>query len=398
MDSSRRHERDTALRADIRRLGNLLGQTLSRQAGVHVLEQVEQVRALSKRLREQPAGRHVRELDQLLSNLDLGTTIELARAFSAYFYLANITEQTHRVDELTVRTRTERGWVEATVDRVEAADLPADLVQEVVDRLQLRPVFTAHPTEAARRSILSKMAWVAHLLDQRNDPRATEPDRQRIDRRLAEVIDLIWQTDELRRDRPDPIDEARSVLYYFDELFREVLPHLFETLEFQLARLGVELPPDAAPIRFGTWVGGDRDGNPNVTPAVTREVLRMQADHALRNLLAAIEDLAADLSSSTRIVGVSTELDKSLQEDRHDLPEVHERFVRLNIEEPYRFKCAYIHQRLRNTHIRIIEGSAPGPAYGSAEELLADFRLMYDSLLAHRGELIARGSDRKSVV
>ncbi|MBW3578185.1 MAG: phosphoenolpyruvate carboxylase [Actinobacteria bacterium] len=385
-------DRDAALRADIRRLGTLLGETLVRQEGGELLELVERVRTLSKALRTDGRGTGPGELESLVADLDLPTTIRLVRAFTAYFHLANVAEQAHRVDELTARTE-HRGWLQATIRRIQDADLDDKLLADVVDRLELRPVFTAHPTEASRRSILTKVRRVADLLAERNDPRATPADQDRIDRRLAEVIDMLWQTDELRLERPDPVDEARAVIYYFDELFSHVVPDLFDEVSNQLLRLGIELEPDAVPIRFGTWVGGDRDGNPNVTPEVTSEVLRVQADHAVRNLLSALQDLATDLSTSVRIADITDEFHASLAEDREGLPDVYERFVHLNREEPYRLKCSYIHHRLTNTRRRILERRAPGrEEYTNADQVLAELRIMYDSLLANRGQLIARGS------
>ncbi len=395
MPDEERIERDTRLRADIRLLGNLLGETLVRQEGAGLLELVEDVRALTKRIRggtddDRDAAD---ELTQLLAQLDLETTIQLVRAFSAFFYLANVAEQTHRLDEEGARSG-QRGWLAATVDRVLAADMPAEILSAVATRLELRPVFTAHPTEAARRSILTKTDRVADLLELRADPRLTDSDRDRIDRRLAEVVDLIWQTDELRRERPTPIDEARSVMYYFDEIFREVAAELFDELDHQLGRLGIELPSTSRPLHFGTWVGGDRDGNPNVTPDVTMRVLQMQHDHALRELIAAVEQLATDLSSSDRITPITDELEMSLAGDARDLPSTYEVFSDLSAGEAYRQKCAYVHQRLINTRQRLADETPhhPGRDYGSADALLDDLAVMRRSLLAHHGELIARGS------
>ncbi len=170
---------------------------------------------------------------------------------------------------------------EATVDRIIEAGLDKDLIASVVSRLELRPVFTAHPTEAARPTTLNKLRTVADLLDDRLDPRATEADRVRIDRRVAEVIDQIWETDELRMDKPEPVDEARSAIFYFDRLESDVFPDLGEELALQLERLDPNRDRTQTPIRFGTWVGGDRDGNPSVTADVTRRVLELQHDHGL---------------------------------------------------------------------------------------------------------------------
>ncbi|MEX2620641.1 MAG: phosphoenolpyruvate carboxylase [Egibacteraceae bacterium] len=380
---------DIRLRADIRRLASLLGETLVRQHGEELLELVEQVRLLGKAALASPEAGG--QLQDLLETIDLDRAIALARAFTTYFHLANIAEQTHRIGELAEKEADESSLA-AAVERIGAADLAPAEISGVLARLELRPVFTAHPTEASRRSVLTKLQRVADLLAVRNDPRAPPQEIERVDRRLDEIIELLWQTDELRMDRPEPVDEAGAVLYYFDELFSAVIPDLFDDVTTCLANLGVDLPPDAVPIRFGTWVGGDRDGNPYITPTVTRQVLRVQVDHALRNLLAAVEQLAGQLSSSVRVIGVTSELERSLSDDRRRLGHIYDRYVRLNREEPYRLKCAYITERLRNTRTRVMEDRPPGSEeYADAEDLLAELRLMYESLLANRGTRIARG-------
>src|SRR5947209_8684584 len=287
------------LRRDIHLLGQLLGETLVRHEGQEVFDLVERVRNLSKATRDGSPGVTAEQLDDQLSGLDLPTATVLVRAFSAYFHLANIAEQVHRADERT-QLSDDEGPLSQAIEDIAAAGLSGATVQAMIDRLELRLVLTAHPTEAVRQSILTKRHRLAQLLDQRTNPRATEDDRRRAKREIAEVVDLIWQTDDLRQTRPTPVDEARSVVFYLGELFGVVLPDLLDDLAAHLARLGVELPPRARPIRFGTWVGGDRDGNPSVTPEVTLLVLGEQRMVALRNLTAAVERLVSTLSTSTR--------------------------------------------------------------------------------------------------
>ena len=398
------HGPQAALRADIRRLGELLEESLVRQEGPGLLELTRTVRALTEQSVSSSAGAS-EELRALLSELDLGTTIRLVRAFSSFLRLANLAQQVHEEDGITDQ-RHHRGRLSQAVDRILDEGQPSELIGQVVRNLELRPVFTAHPTEAARRSFLTKLRQVADLLAAR--AMATEAgDVARADRRIAEVIDAMWQTDELRLDRPDPEDEAASVLFYLDELFAEVVPDLLEDLDRALGRLGVELPAGARPLRFGTWVGGDRDGNPNVTPAVTLAVLEAQHQRGIDALIRIIDVLYRDLSTSRRVAGASPALMASLDAEAEVFPEVYERFRRLHAEEPYRLKCCYIRQRLQNTASRVAmplapQGGAgsdvmdPARGYASPEELLADLHLMETSLQEHHGGLLAEGLLRRA--
>jgi phosphoenolpyruvate carboxylase len=364
------------LRADIRRLGSQLGETLVRQEGQELFELVERVRLLTRE--DGPAAA------ALLGGIDVPTAALLVRAFSAYFQLANVTEQVHRGRELARRRAEHGGWLAQAVDEICAAGLDRDEVADRVDLLEVRPVFTAHPTEAARRTVLTKLRRIADLLDSRD---------ARSGARIAEQIDLLWQTDELRVGRPEPTDEARNAIYYLDELYAETVPAVLDVLQSELARLSIPLDVAARPLRFGTWIGGDRDGNPNVTPDVTAAVLDLQHEHGLRDTIALIDELRAELSTSSRISGVTPKLTDSLVSDRERLPEVEPRYIRLNVEEPYRLKATFIRQRLVLTRARLATGSphTPGRDYADAGELLEDLELIRSSLLAHRGELVARG-------
>ena len=382
---------DVALRADIRFLGNLLGETLRRQHGPALLDLVEEVRALTKEIRSgvEPFNDEASaRLEELLAGLDLDTTIQLVRAFGAYFLLANTAEQQHRIGSWGANDELAR-----VVDRILEADVPQSTINDVVDRLEVRPVFTAHPTESSRRSIQTKTREIAALFPTRAAA-TTEAEQHRIERRIAEVIDLIWQTDELRRERPSPVDEARSTLYFLDELFAGPTTEVYDELGHQLHRLGVDLPTGAAPLRFGSWVGGDRDGNPSVTPEVTTRVLEMMHDHGLANLIGAVEELAEKLSPSDRNVGITKELSSSLDSDARSLPVVHKRFAVISAGEPYRQKLAFIHQRLINTRARLADQTPhrPGVDYVTADELVTDLELIHDSLMRDRGALIASGS------
>ncbi|OEJ95903.1 phosphoenolpyruvate carboxylase [Streptomyces thermolilacinus] len=367
------------LRADIRRLGDLLGETLVRQEGPELLELVEKVRRLTREDGEAAA--------ELLGDTDLETAARLVRAFSTYFHLANVTEQVHRGREMRTRRAAEGGLLARTADMLKDGD--AEHVRETIRNLNVRPVFTAHPTEAARRSVLNKLRRIAALLD---EP-VTAADRRRHDLRLPGDIDLIWQTDELRVVRPEPADEARNAIYYLDELHAGAVGDVLEDLAAELERVGYELPPGTRPLTFGTWIGGDRDGNPNVTPAVTWEVLILQHEHGLTDAIEMIDELRGLLSNSIRYAGATQELLDSLQRDLDRLPEISPRYKRLNAEEPYRLKATCVRQKLVNTRERLAKGTPhqEGRDYLGTAELLQDLALIQTSLREHRGGLLADG-------
>ncbi|GIF65966.1 phosphoenolpyruvate carboxylase [Asanoa ishikariensis] len=377
---------DAALRADIRRLGTLLGHTLARQEGRPLLDLVEEIRALVRSDAEAAATR--------LSSMDVTTGTKLARAFSTYFHLANITEQVHRARELRRRRATAGGWLDQAAKLIAERGVPADEIAAAGRRLAVRPVFTAHPTEAARRSILSKLRGIADELDaEAAESVLYGAPPHADDRRLAELLDLLWQTDELRLDRPDPTDEARNAIYYLRDLYADAAPQVLDDLADTLRRLGIETSPTARPLTFGTWIGGDRDGNPFVTPKVTRDVLLIQYEHGIQATEQALDDLINEVSVSRRLRGVSLDLSASLARDLDNLPEVAERFRRVNAEEPYRLKARCVKAKLANTRLRLSRGTAhvPGRDYRGTVDLIADLELMRASLARNAGQLTAVG-------
>ena len=371
---------NTELRNDVRRLADLLGQTIARQESEQLLSLVESVR-LSVREGQQ---------DQILSKLDDSQTISLVRAFSNYFNLANVAEQVNRSKVLSDAHKSGGSWLSKTIDNIlqaqkDSKDFDTKELQIWIDNFSVRPVFTAHPTEAARRSVLSKMTTIAQLLEQ--------PDSQIKTERLAEAVDLLWQTDELRLGRPEPLDEAVNSIYYLNELLTETVPEVLAQFTSEVKRLGVNLSLNARPLSFGTWIGGDRDGNPNITADVTKAAILLQNSHFTRTVFEHLDELRQALSISTKLAGVSTELEKSVQQDLEKLPEIENRYRRINVEEPYRLKATAIRHKLALTQARHTNGLPhfPGRDYKDTAELLSDFEIMRTSLLANNGELIATG-------
>ena len=271
---------------------------------------------------------------------------KLVRAFTTYFHLANVAEQVHRGRELAGIRERDGSWLSQAVDRIAAAGIPPEVAAEV-QRLAVRPVFTAHPTEAARRTVLYKLRQIAELLEG-GDPRVTA--------RLEETVDLLWQTDELRIAKPDVVDEARNAVWYFDGLHADAVPHVLEELADELRRLELELPPNARPLAFGSWIGGDRDGNPNVGPDSTGAC---SASSTTTGCATRSPSWTCCVATCRRRCdrGCHPELQASLARDLELLPEVEPRFLRLNAEEPYRLKLTCIQQKLVNTRRRLATGA-----------------------------------------
>lgn len=370
---------DADLRRDIHDLATLLGQALSRQEGQWLLDLVEEVR---QAVRQDPAAASKR-----IAASDVTTATLLARAFSIYFDLANIAEQVDRSRRVQAERRSNGGPLQRTAAAVVEANLDPGVIDELASSLAVRPVFTAHPTEAARRSVLLKLRRIADLLE---DPDLAHDTRWR---RIAELVELLWQTDELRIKQPQVLDEARNALYYLNGLISGPLPEVLSDLAAAFEQMGSRLPATARPLTFGSWIGGDRDGNPFVTPEVTETVLVFQREHAIANLMPIIVRLAEDLSISERIAGASQALRASVEADLARLPEVEARYLRLNAEEPIRLKIAVIRARLGLTEARLRSRGPhqPGRDYETTRELLDDLLLIRADLLEHGSELVATG-------
>jgi phosphoenolpyruvate carboxylase len=373
-------DESASLRGDVRRLGDLLGQSLVRHDGQALLDLVESVR---KSVREGSG-------EEILKSLTTDEKVKLVRAFNVYFNLANVAEQVHRSRVLAEARNKGGSWLSRAVDNVEESaktskSFTSKDVSQWLSNFEVRPVFTAHPTEAARRSVLTKLATIAELLDQ-GESAVRE-------RRLAEAVDLLWQTDELRLGRPEPLDEAINALYYLDDLFRLTIPEVLDEFARELKRLDIKLSPTATPFTFGSWIGGDRDGNPNITPEITKQAIVLQMGHAIRVTIEALDELRQALSVSTKISGASKALLDSIERDLSNIPEFEARFKRINVEEPYRLKATAIRHRLIFTRDRHAKNAPhlPGRDYANTRELIGDLMLIYESLKANKGELIAHG-------
>jgi phosphoenolpyruvate carboxylase len=260
------------LRDDVRFLGDNLGAVLKSLEGQELFELVEKVRALSKGARAGNA--HDQKLLRgLLASLDVDVARPLARAFSHFLALANIAEQHDRVRRRHARSGFAAGSAADAFDRLLKAGITPSEIHATVSSLSVDLVLTAHPTQAARRTVLQKHRRIAAALEQRDRPDLTEAERTEADESVRREIVADWLTDELRRNKPTPVDEARAGLVLFEQVLWDALPVSLRELDAALIKAtGRALPFDAAPIKFSSWMGGDRDGNPNVTSVVTDEV------------------------------------------------------------------------------------------------------------------------------
>src|SRR6059036_2637505 len=362
---------DAQLRQDVRWLAATLGRVVGRLAGEDTFRAVEELRRACRARRLGVPG--APDLDALLARtraLPPETARLTARAFTVFFILINAAEQAHRVrrsrqDDLAAA---QRGSVRWSLRRLREAGHGAEEVARALLTLDVRPVLTAHPTESARRTILDLQARLAEGLLARDG--APEPQRRAIDGRLEGEVELLWLTEEVRRDRPSVMDEVSNALWYLEDRLleaewrvRERLIQAFED-EFGSGLAAV------TPLTMGSWVGGDRDGNPFVTAEITLAAARSARRAVLGHFGRALADLTARLSVSERLAAVSPELRASLEHDREALPGVWEQNHRRNADEPLRLKVSFMRAR--------VEADPPG--YASPAELERDLRLVADSL------------------
>ena len=385
---------DPPLRADVSYLGHLLGQVLVEQAGEQLFDTEERARELAKRLRgeeSEQAGAECAEaeLARLAEGLTGDALVGVIRAFSVYFQLVNTAEQHHRVRLRRLREKEREEEHRAQPESLAAAfaamvarGVPAERVAHVLERLSIEPVVTAHPTEISRRSLLEQHMRVAELLDRRDNSGLSPREHRNVTDELLEIVTLLWQSNEMRSMRPRVADEVRRVLFYFDAVLVDAAVEVYEEMDRLLERHYPDLATPTAFLRFGSWVGGDQDGNPNVTPEVLHEALGLQRDLALRLLRERVRDLAGALGISRRMVSVPEELDASIAADAAAMPLTAADIGDRNADEPYRRKLWYVWTRLDPT------GERP---YADAGDLLADLFLIRRSLESHRAGRIGRG-------
>ncbi len=370
------------MRQDVRLLGDILGEVIRDSAGPELLADVEQLRhaviQARRGERDAPAGD---EIAKLVASWHLDRAEQVARAFTVYFHLVNLAEEHQRIRILRERDSGDRPMREslaAAVAEMSHDGGPAHLAS-LLASLRVHLVLTAHPTEARRRAVVAALRQISGLLDVLDDPRTGATHRAETRRVLHENIDLLWRTSQLRINAMDPIDEVRTVMAAFDETLFRVVPVVYRELDRALAgsASGQVTSPVPAFLRFGSWVGADRDGNPFVTAQVTREAATIQADHVLRALETATTRIGRALTLHEGSAPPGAPLRRALAAASAAHPELLAEITERSPQEPYRTYLLYVAQRLAATRSRHAD-----LAYRGAAEYLADLRVVQDSLTA----------------
>ncbi|WP_433155669.1 phosphoenolpyruvate carboxylase [Actinomadura nitritigenes] len=364
------------LRRDVRLLGAMLGDGLVEYGGRELLDDVERLRhaVIAARRGETSAD----EVAAIVDGWTLERAEQVARAFTVYFHLTNLAEEHHRIRTLRERDTggSVPGSVAAAVEEIRAAG--GDRLAEMIDGLEFRPVFTAHPTEARRRAVVTAIQRISDLLTALNAGQGAS-EREETERRLREEIDVLWRTALRRGTQMDPLDEVRTAMAAFDETIFRVVPHVYRALDRALdgEDTGTR-PPKARPyLRFGSWIGGDRDGNPYVTAQVTRDAVMIQADHVLRALETACARVGRELTVHESTTPASAELRDALAAARTAHPSRLAEGIKRSPGEPHRQFLLYAAARIAATRERDAD-----LAYASPDELLADLRTVQESLAA----------------
>jgi len=368
----RLHTRD--VRQDVRELGALLGDVLEEQASRGAFEVVEDLRTAAIDYRSGDLESRD-SLQATLDDLDGDTQSVVARAFTTYFELINLAEERERVR--AIREDRQDGNLEdgvaGTIQSLIEADADPETVQQVLDDVLIEPTFTAHPTEARRKTVKAKLRSIATDLEELDERRLTEAEGDRVWRGVDAEVTSLWQTPQLRERRPEPQDEARNVQWYLENTLFDVVGQVYDELERAIA---AEYPEVDVPklFEFRSWAGSDRDGNPYVTPEVTTDTLERQRSVVLEKYRVALKELSGVLSQDGHRVDVGEAFQESLAEDRDRLPGVAAETEARYPGEPYRQKLKLMRERLDR-----VDDVRPG-GYANADELIADLSVIADSL------------------
>ncbi len=394
--------KESPLRRDVRSLGILLGRVLVEQEGEAFFEVVERLRQVLIEHREQSASGGaeqfgsglISEARELISSLSVDDAYRITKAFAVYFELTNLAETNHRKRRRrAARLRAGRAPVEGsfrgTLHRLRSRGLPLESVLGALRKVRVTPVFTAHPTEITRHTIRLKRRHIARLLERLDEVPLSQADALEAEAQILAEITALWQTDEVRLKKPTVRDEIHMGLDYFPMVLFETVPRLYAELEESIEQVyGSKVDEEPLPelLHFGSWIGGDRDGNPFVTASCTRDALRMARHLVIDHYVGEITRLVSQLSMSLRRIAASDALAQRVREYEKSLGEEHSRWKRITEAELYRHFLDFIAARLRYSR----DSSTHEHAYRSAQDFENDLLLIRESLCANRGERLVK--------
>jgi len=383
-------EADVRLRDDIRLLGRILGDTVRDQEGADVFDLVERIRQTSIRFHRDEDRVARRELEQILDSMSTSETVRIVRAFSYFSHLANIAEDQNNIRQMRSRSAANGSGVLAqTLANAKAAGIGADALRSFFKTALVSPVLTAHPTEVRRKSTMDREMEVASLLDRRERVALTADEAAASDEQLRREVLTLWQTNLLRRTKLTVLDEVANGLSFYDYTFLREVPRLVNALEDRLEESGEQAASELASfLRMGSWIGGDRDGNPFVTADVMRGTLRLQSSRVMQFYLNELHVLGSELSIAAHLADVSEELRNLAERSPDTSPH--------RSGEPYRLAVSGIYARLTATAEKLeVEITrrpvGKGAPYGSVKELQADLDVLHRSLISNNARVIARG-------
>jgi phosphoenolpyruvate carboxylase len=388
--------KDEPLRRDINLLGRVLGRILVEQEGEEMFETEEEIRLQCKRLRFDYDPELDARLMRRIDAMSAGELRRIVRAFSVYFQLVNIAERHHRVRrrrqyEAEPGNPPQRASVASALARLKREGLGTEALRGVLDEMAVGLVLTAHPTEAMRRSVRRKHVRIGEMLESLESPNLTWKEQRRLEDELAEEITILWQTDELRARRPEVEQEIERTLLFFENPLISATLEAYREFEDELSRQYPEETPTLGRVLgFGSWVGGDQDGNPFVGPEMITAALGLHREVILRRHLAYVSWMMDHMSQSARMIPVSDELRLSIELDEKSMPEAAARFGGVDPDELYRLKLLFVAERLG---LALRQPGSP-TAYPGPTEFVRDLYTIRESLLQNGGERIAEGGMR----
>ncbi|MDH5392908.1 MAG: phosphoenolpyruvate carboxylase [Gammaproteobacteria bacterium] len=393
---------DKALRSRVKLFGTLLGDVLRKLAGQEIYDAVEKLRTGYISLNKTDNPRKRQQLMTFIQSLDADTLVQVVRAFSTYFSLVNIAEEAFQHQERRNKVRRDEtlwhGSFDATFIEFKKQNLSVEQVQRLLDQTTYIPVFTAHPTESKRRTIMLALRRIFTTNEKLNESRLSKTQKDNIAYELETLIQSLWRTDEVRTNKPQVKDEIENGLFYFRECLFDAIPDVYRNLESNLKK---HFPGHQFNIptilKFGSWIGGDRDGNPFVKPETTEMALQLQSKTVFIQYATKLHILFKQLTHSSLLCHTTEAFNESLKNDESIRFNVFSERAEAYQNSPYRRKIAYMQHRI-NQNIINIKAQLSGnydkdtsDAYTSESDFLADLRVIYDSLVADGDERIAEG-------